>query len=40
MEQVARAADYLVASGILLERDRKSMIAIQGEHWDWLHTKQ
>jgi hypothetical protein len=39
MEQVTRAAEYLVASGILLERDRKSMIAIQGEHWDWLHTK-
>jgi hypothetical protein len=39
MKQVTRAAEYLVASGILLERDRKSMIAIQGEHWDWLHIK-
>ncbi len=39
MHRVKLAADYLVTQGILLERDRDSMIALQGEHWDWMHTK-
>ncbi len=40
MEQVRRAAEFLIVSGILLERDRESMIATQGEHWDWLHARE
>lgn len=38
MERVRLAAGQLIERGILLERDRQSIIDTQGEHWDWLES--